>query len=115
MQLDSPDAIEEAFQISHKGLQFPSIKNLKSMLRSLLYSFEEVYIFLDALDESPKVARNDHECARDELMKLIHEICSWDEACLHLLLTSREEQDIKRYNHSFFHSPYTIGHHIYHI
>ncbi|KAI9651024.1 hypothetical protein NHQ30_001061 [Ciborinia camelliae] len=96
MQPGTPDAIEKAFEDSNNGLRLPSVKSLRIMLLSLLHGFENVYLFLDALDESLKSTRGDQACRRDELLELIHEIFSWEEESMHLLLTSTEEQDIKR-------------------
>ena len=65
-----------------------------NMLNSVLDGFENVYILLDALDECPKRGTNQN-LERDELLERIHEICSWNNPCLHILTTSRKEKDIE--------------------
>ena len=62
---------------------------LADCLHQLVRAFEHVYIILDALDESPQ---NKHR--RDMLQALV-DIWAWSEPCLHLLVTSRDENDIR--------------------
>ena len=57
-----------------------------STLRSIVESFKDVYIVFDALDES----RN-----RSEFLALLTEIRRWEFGVVHLLATSRKEQDIE--------------------
>jgi hypothetical protein len=65
-----------------------------AMLHSVIDGFEDVYIFLDALDECPKSDR-EQEREREELLNRIHQICSWNKDCLHIITTSRKERDIE--------------------
>lgn len=51
--------------------------------------FDHVYILLDALDESP---RSRH---REDVLQTLVELREWSEPGLHLLVTSRDEYDIR--------------------
>ncbi|KAF7533080.1 hypothetical protein G7054_g7395 [Neopestalotiopsis clavispora] len=62
---------------------------LRDCLRRLIGTFQDVYIFIDALDESP---RDKH---REAALELLTEIRAWQEPRLHLLVTSRDEIDIR--------------------
>lgn len=53
---------------------------------------------IDALDECPRTGRDQefgNQRERNELLEHIHELCSWDEDCLHFFATSRKEGDIE--------------------
>lgn len=67
----------------------PSSAVLLEHLRRLMQRFRHVYIFLDALDESPRTGPR--ECVLDALEKLQQ----WDVPYLHLFVTSRDEPDIR--------------------
>jgi len=54
-------------------------------LRDIVQTFQQTYIVIDALDECYE---------REELMILIEEIVDWKLETLHILATSRKEQDI---------------------
>ncbi|KAF8527663.1 hypothetical protein JB92DRAFT_2698293, partial [Gautieria morchelliformis] len=64
-----------------------SPEELKSTLKSIISTFEDVYIILDALDECTD---------RHRFLGLIKEIQGWNFDTLHLLATSREEHDIEK-------------------
>ncbi|KAI1129523.1 hypothetical protein F5Y10DRAFT_276704 [Nemania abortiva] len=68
----------------------PSDQALLACFHQLVKSFPGVYIILDALDESP---RNRH---RKEMLQVLEDIRTWNEPALHLLVTSRNEVDIRR-------------------
>jgi hypothetical protein len=51
--------------------------------------FDDVYIILDALDESP---RDKH---RGNMLQALVDLREWSEPGLHLLVTSRDEPDIR--------------------
>jgi hypothetical protein len=81
-----PDGLEKLFSAYADSRRSPSLDELKSTLKSIIGSFENVYIVFDALDE----------CAhRPEFLKLLEEIHGWNLDPLHLLATSRREQDIE--------------------
>jgi len=88
-QLNDNDALLSRLHTSYPNGMPPDYA-LMGCLHELVRTFEHVYIFLDALDESP---RDKHR--RDMLQKLI-DIRAWSEPGLHLLVTSRDEPDIRR-------------------
>ena len=62
---------------------------LTDHLHRLIKRFHHVYILLDALDESPRSGARDHVLETLEIMK------KWSFRGLHLLVTSRNEPDIR--------------------
>ncbi|KAH7000290.1 hypothetical protein EDB80DRAFT_811411, partial [Ilyonectria destructans] len=68
---------------------FPSDFALLDILHQLIRAFHHVYILLDALDESP---RDKH---RKDVLQSLTDIREWSEPGLHLLVTSRDEIDIR--------------------
>jgi hypothetical protein len=62
---------------------------LMDYLHQLIRGFENVYIVLDALDESPR------EKHREHMLKTISEFRAWSEPGLHLIVSSRDEIDIR--------------------
>jgi hypothetical protein len=66
----------------------PSIV-LIAHLRHLIQKFDQVYILLDALDESPRYSQ------RDQVLNGIETMRKWFLPGLHLLVTSRDEPDIR--------------------
>jgi hypothetical protein len=58
-------------------------------LHQLIQRFDSTYIILDALDESP---RDKH---RGDVLRVLSDLRMWSEHGLHLLVTSREEPDIR--------------------
>jgi len=67
----------------------PPDQALMGCLRQLVRTFDNTYIILDALDESPR------DTYRGEMLQALSEIRAWSEPGLHLLVTSREEVDIR--------------------
>ncbi|KAJ5970692.1 uncharacterized protein N7479_000610 [Penicillium vulpinum] len=67
----------------------PPEKVLLDCLRQTICKFSVTYIFLDALDES---SRDDK---REDVLGAIEKIRQWDLPSLHLLVTSRNEIDIR--------------------
>ena len=62
---------------------------LISYLQRLIQRFHDVYIVLDALDESPLNGPREHVLDTLEIMR------NWGLQCLHLFVTSRDESDIR--------------------
>ena len=56
-------------------------------MKSIIESFENVYIVFDALDECQD---------RREFLTLLKKIYGWEIGTIHLLATSRHEQDIAK-------------------
>lgn len=72
---------------SHKPGTPPS-PDLLQCLRSLTERFEQVYIMLDALDESPLDGH------RGQVLEALETMRGWALQGLHLFITSRDERDI---------------------
>lgn len=69
--------------------ELPTEPALLESLHQLIRGFPHVYILLDALDESP---RNKH---RKEVLQALADLRGWSEPGLHLIVTSRDEVDIR--------------------
>src|SRR5277367_5167984 len=82
-----PATLAKLYQSCHDGKSQPSVQSLQSVLLIILEAFDDVYIVLDALDE----------CAqRKDVLKWIKQMTSWRNSGLHLLVTSRPEEDIAK-------------------
>jgi hypothetical protein len=87
-QLDgSPDALIQ-LRNSYRNTTPPDYA-LLDCLHQLILEFQHVYIFLDALDESPR------QTHRQDMLQSLESIRQWSEDRLHLLVTSRDEVDIR--------------------
>ncbi|RMZ92142.1 hypothetical protein DV736_g628, partial [Chaetothyriales sp. CBS 134916] len=86
-----PDSQTELAQF-HKlyGTGTPPPTVLIAHLQRLIQKFDEVYILLDALDESPRPHK------RHGVLRTITEMRKWLLTGLHLLATSRDEHDIRK-------------------
>ena len=73
---------------SHEASIPPSIA-LHDLLEQLIRRFRHVYIFLDALDESPRNG------AREGVLDALEILRGWGVRHLHLFVTSRDEPDIR--------------------
>lgn len=67
----------------------PPVDALLESLRGFLQRLRDTYILLDALDESPR------GCKREGVLRAIQVIRSWSIPSVHLLVTSRNELDIR--------------------
>ncbi len=67
----------------------PSATLLIAHLRHLIQKFDQVYILLDALDESPRHGQ------REQVLDAIETMLKWPLPGLHVLVTSRDEPDIR--------------------
>lgn len=89
---DIPGELETLYNKYYGTMQTATADELVPLLRAMAVTnkFDDIYIVLDAVDECPKGDE------RDELLDLIVEIRSWTDSRCHLLISSREEPDIKR-------------------
>jgi hypothetical protein len=71
----------------HTGI--PPAIVLTVHLRHLVQKFDQVYILFDALDESPRYGQ------RDQVLNTIETMRKWLLPGMHLLVTSRDEPDIR--------------------
>ncbi|KAJ5510374.1 hypothetical protein N7453_002477 [Penicillium expansum] len=67
----------------------PPVDILLNSLRQTICKFSDTYILLDALDESPRYDK------REGVLGAIKKMRQWDLPTLHLLVTSRNEIDIR--------------------
>lgn len=67
----------------------PTTAILATYLEKIIRCFREVFIFLDALDESPR-----YQC-RESVLATIELVTKWNVPGLHVLATSRDEVDIR--------------------
>ncbi|KAJ5725195.1 NACHT nucleoside triphosphatase [Penicillium malachiteum] len=84
---DGEKDLEQLYMLNKSGS--PSVDKLLALLRSFLERFRDTYILLDALDESPR------DCQREGVLKAIQVIRDWLMPGVHLLVTSRNELDIR--------------------
>lgn len=79
--------LEELYEKCKKGLQVekPADYHLHEVLRSCLSGFQDVYLFIDALDECGNV---------EEVLEFVKLINGWSIRSCHLLVTSRKELPI---------------------
>jgi hypothetical protein len=83
-----PTVLTKLYHSCHDGGSQPSVQSLQSVLLTILEAFDDVYIVLDALDECTE---------RKDLLKWIKQMTSWKRSKLHLLTTSRPEEDIAKH------------------
>jgi len=83
-----PTVLTKLYHSCHDGGSQPSVQSLQSALITILESFDDIYIVLDALDECTE---------RKDLLKWIQQMTSWKGSMLHLSTTSRPEEDIARH------------------
>jgi hypothetical protein len=83
-----PAVLTKLYHSCHRDGAQPSVKSLQATLLLILEAFNDVYIVLDALDE----------CAeRKDVLKWIKQMTSWRKSKLHLLATSRPEEEIAKH------------------
>jgi len=89
MNVEIPETVHALYtQLSDKG-HSPTYQELCTVFFSMAQaSVEECYIMLDALDEVPEVSR----C---EILKFIQNATTMNFENLHILVTSRDEVDIR--------------------
>ncbi|KAL9609925.1 MAG: hypothetical protein Q9167_005343 [Letrouitia subvulpina] len=81
--------LTDLYQSYKPGIAPPEV--LLDYLQRMTKRFDQVYILLDALDESPR----NREDARKHVLDTVEKIRTWSCNGLHLLVTSRDEQDIR--------------------
>lgn len=80
-----PQTLNSLYRTSTDGQRQPAYDSLLETLQQMIGVFQEIYLVIDALDESSD---------RYELLANIKEMTSWKDANLHTLVTSRREKDI---------------------
>ena len=84
---DSQADLTSLHALNRTGVPPPAV--LIAYLQRLIQKFDQVYILLDALDESPRYSQ------RDRVLTVIQTMRNWLFPGLHLLVTSRDEPDIR--------------------
>lgn len=79
-------AVEDLFSTYGNGQRQPSDHALMEVLHQSINGFDETFIILDALDECKD---------RWGLLQCLEEILGWRLETLHMMVTSRPEEDIK--------------------
>ena len=87
-QLGGSSNVLRHFHECYRGTTPPD-DFLLECLHQLIRDYNDVYLLLDALDESPR------DQNPRELLNVLNEIRSWSEPGLRLLVTSRDEIDIR--------------------
>ncbi|KAL4750028.1 hypothetical protein BDW72DRAFT_194272 [Aspergillus terricola var. indicus] len=87
-QLENSEDLQQLYETYKSGT--PPVKALLSSLRCIICRFQDCYILLDALDESPR------NSGRVDVLKTIKAMRNWSLPGLHLLATSRDELDIRQ-------------------
>jgi ankyrin repeat domain-containing protein 50 len=83
-----PAVLAKLYHSCHDGGAQPSEKSLQATLFLILEAFNDVYIVLDALDECTE---------RKDVLKWIQQTTCWRKGKLHLLATSRPEEEIAKH------------------
>jgi hypothetical protein len=83
--VNSLEHLSALFSPCGDGQRQPSLLELLTTIEHMIQGFAHVYIVLDALDECTE---------RSELLGVLESIVSWKFQNLHVLMTSRREQDI---------------------
>ncbi|KAK4250674.1 hypothetical protein C7999DRAFT_38283 [Corynascus novoguineensis] len=91
-QLQKGSQLLALYQRHHAGT--PPYQDLLSCLSEIIRDFTDVYLVIDALDESPR------SLSRDAVLQALAEIRAWSDPKLHLLVTSRDEADIREELHA---------------
>ena len=87
--LDSYVDLTRLYDSNRTAVPPPAV--LIGHLRSLIQKFDQVYILLDALDESPRYG------PREQVLEAIKNMREWLWPGLHLLVTSRDETNIHEF------------------
>ena len=85
---DTPKHIRDLFD-RFRNMQ-PDLDRLEAALKATTDGFDRIYLTIDGLDECPR--KGDE---RSQLLELIKRIQNWGLPNLHILVTSRNEQDIE--------------------
>lgn len=80
-----PHSLQSALESSQNQQKQPTSEELKDILFQILKSFRTIYVLLDALDEC---------IDREDLLKFMESLLGWKMSGLHILTTSRKENDI---------------------
>ncbi|KAA1476996.1 hypothetical protein DENSPDRAFT_564946 [Dentipellis sp. KUC8613] len=100
----SPQAVavlKQLYADHNSGIKQPTRQKLLDAIRDILEQSDAVYIVLDALDECGYDAREEH------LFPFIKDMLLKKQYSVHLLVTSRIENDIQAFMHKY--DPYVVN------
>jgi hypothetical protein len=83
-----PASLDTLFALRDNKQGLPSLQTLLGVFRQMILEFPQVFILVEALDECTQ---------RLELMDVLATVADWQLQNLHLLMTSRGEQEIKSF------------------
>lgn len=86
--LDEEQELEQLYRLHEP--KNPAVEVLLAYLERIMLKFHDVYIFLDAIDESPLYNEK-----REEVLSVLDKIRKRGLSSLHILTTSRDEFDIR--------------------
>jgi hypothetical protein len=95
-----PAGFDTLFALRDNKQGLPSLQILLGVLRQMILEFPQVFILIEALDECTQ---------RPELMDVLATMADWQLQNLHLLMTSRGEQEIKSSLKDYVGEKETIG------
>jgi ATP/maltotriose-dependent transcriptional regulator MalT len=87
-----PDKVQKLWDDHQQGHTEPSHSELLDAIGDTITAHAHVFLVLDALDEYPE----DKPFGRSTLLELISQLLRTHPRCLHLVVTSRREPDIRK-------------------
>jgi len=100
---DTPQAVQDLASCKEMG-HHPDTETLENTLTATIHGFEQVYMVIDALDECPFA-----NGTRKRLLDILRRIHNTDSPNLHILCTSRKENDIETLFNSLLHLPHNTA------
>ncbi|CAE7217253.1 hypothetical protein P3342_013140 [Pyrenophora teres f. teres] len=94
-----PASLDTLFALRDNDQGLPSPQTLLDVLRQMILEFPQVFILVEALDEY---------MLRPELMGVLATMAEWQLQNLHLLITSRGEQEIENILKDYAGEKYTV-------
>ena len=79
-------ALQDLHSSCLNGGRQPTLEVLLETLHQMMKSLGDIYVVIDALDECTE---------RNQLLKALEKMASWEDVSLHMLATSRRETDIE--------------------
>lgn len=83
-----PDSLQSAYSQSQNGKNQLTTEELTNVLHQMVKIFKSTYILIDALDECKDL---------EDLLEFIKALMGWNIDSLHVLATSRKENDIAEF------------------
>jgi len=89
-----PEGLVDVYENCGRGSSIPKVNDLVSCIAlfAKMEEVENIFLVLDALDECPKF---EGDSQRTELLKVLETVNGFDSSNIHLIVTSRQEIDIR--------------------